>query len=54
MREYISGWWSGLSSRGRTIISVVIVLAVLGAFYLALVNSAAFTSVTDSLDKLIH
>lgn len=54
MREYISGFWSGLSQRGRAIISIVVVLVLLAAFYLALVNAGAFTSVMDSLDKVVH
>lgn len=53
MRDYISGFWSGLSQRGRTIVTIVIVVAVLIAFYLALTNGAAFSSFTDSLDKLL-
>lgn len=53
MREYISGFWSGLSQRGRTIVTVVIAVVLLGAFYLALVNSAAFSSVAEALGKLI-
>jgi archaellum component FlaF (FlaF/FlaG flagellin family) len=53
MREYISGFWSGLSQRGRAIVTIVIALVILGAFYLALVNSAAFSSVTEALDRLI-
>jgi archaellum component FlaF (FlaF/FlaG flagellin family) len=53
MREYISGFWSGLSQRGRAAVTIVIALVILGAFYLALVNSAAFSSVTEALDRLI-
>ena len=53
MREYISGFWSGLSQRGRAIVTIVIAIVVLAAFYLTLVYSAAFSSVADSLGKLI-
>lgn len=54
MREYVSGWWSGLTPRGRTITSVVVVVAILAAFALALGNAGAFGQVTDSLEKLTH
>lgn len=53
MREYINGWWSGLSPRGRTIISVTVALCLLSAFALALANAGAFGQVTDSIDKLL-
>lgn len=53
MREYINGWWSGLTPRGRTIISIVVALCILAAFWMMLTNAAAFQSVSDSLDKLL-
>lgn len=54
MREYISGFWSGLSQRGRAIVSIVIVVAVLVAFYLALVNAQAFAQFADNIGKIVH
>jgi type II secretory pathway component PulM len=53
MREYINGWWSGLSQRGRAIISVVVAVCLLVAFYLMLTNAGAFSQVSESLDKLL-
>lgn len=53
MGEYVRGWWNGLSQQGRAIISIVAVLCVLAAFWLALANAGAFASVTESLGKLL-
>lgn len=53
MREYVNGWWSGLSQRGRAIISIVVALCLLAALALALSNPSGFSQVSDSLDKLL-
>lgn len=45
MRQYIAGWWTGLSATGRTVATVVIALCVIAALWLILANSAAFASV---------
>lgn len=54
MREYINGWWSGLSQRGRAIFSVVAALCLLVAFALMLFNAGAFDQVASSLEKLLR
>ena len=54
MREYINGWWSGLSPRGRAIISIVVALCLLAAFALALANAGAFDQVAASLERLLR
>lgn len=54
MREYVSGWWNGLSPRGRAIVSVVAAVCLLLAFALALGNAGAFDQVTGSLGELLR
>ena len=54
MREYISGWWSGLSPRGRAVVSVTVAVCLLAAFGLALGNAGAFDQVADSLRELLR
>lgn len=53
MDKYISGFWSGLSQRGRAVVSVAVIVVVLAAFALALANAGAFEQVTGSLEKLL-
>lgn len=53
MRDYINGWWSGLTPKGRTIVSVVVALCLLAALAMALANPGAFGQVSEGLDKLL-
>lgn len=45
--SYIVGAWKSLSSRGKTVVSVTLLVVLLAAFYLALVYSEAFTRVVS-------